>query len=214
MFKLNPRGRAPRRFGVSVALLVVTATFTHAVPAKAGLLEAFFGGLFGAPTTVTPQGGGGYAAYCVRTCDGRYFPLARGPSAQATQICQGLCPAAETKVFSGSDINYATTADGTAYSRLANAFLYRQKIVAGCTCNGHDAFGTAAMKVEDDPTLRPDDLVATKTGLVRYTGVPGTQFAAADNAAAPPPSPPVRRRMTTQATPVTPVFPFFFPIVR
>ncbi|MBV8744425.1 MAG: DUF2865 domain-containing protein [Xanthobacteraceae bacterium] len=211
MFKLNPRGGAPRRFGVSVAFLVVIATLTHAVPAKAGLLEAFFGSLFGAPQATAPHTGG-YASYCVRTCDGRYFPLTRSAPAQAGQICQGLCPAAETKVFSGSDINYATATDGTPYNRLANAFLYRQKIVPGCTCNGRDTFGTAAMKLEDDPTLRPDDLIATKNGLVRYTGAPGTQqFAAADNAAAPPPPPPVRRRASTQATPV---FPFFFPIVR
>jgi hypothetical protein len=93
-----------------------------------------------------------------------------------------------------------------------NAFLYRQKIVAGCTCNGHDTFGTAAMKLEDDPTLRPDDLVATKDGLVRYTGVPGTQFAAADNPAAAPSPAPVRRRVSSRQA--TPVFPFFFPIVR
>ncbi len=208
MFKLDPRGRAPRSFGVVLAFLAVT--FTYAVPAKAGILEAFFGSLFGMPQAATPHAGG-YASYCVRTCDGRYFPVTRAAGAQATQICQSLCPAAETKVFSGSDINYATAADGTAYSRLANAFLYRQKIVAGCTCNGHDTFGTAAMKVEDDPTLRPDDLVATKNGLMRYTGVPGTQFAAADAAAAPAPPPPVRRRVSAQATPV---FPVFFPILR
>ncbi len=211
MFKLNPRGRAPRRFGVSVASLVVTATLTHAVPAKAGIFDILFRGLFGAPQAVTPPGGGGYASYCVRTCDGRYFPLPRTDAQQSARICQSLCPASETKVFSGSGIDYATARDGTPYNRLMNAFLYRQKIVPGCTCNGHDTFGTAAMKLEDDPTLRPDDLVATKNGLVRYTGVPGTQFAAADNPAAPPPPPPVRRRAGTQATPV---FPFFFPIVR
>ena len=212
MFKLHPRGPARPRFGVFVVFLVVIATLTYAIPAKAGLLEAFFGSLFGVPQAA-PHAGGGYASYCVRTCDGRYFPLTRAAGAQATQICQGLCPAAETKVFSGSDINYATASDGTTYSRLANAFVYRQKIVAGCTCNGHDTFGTAAMKVEDDPTLRPDDLVATKDGLVRYTGVPGTQFAsAADNSTASPPSPPpAKRRVTNQATPV---FPFFFPIMR
>jgi hypothetical protein len=211
VFKLNPRGRAPRCFGVSVAFLVATATLTHAVPAKAGLIDFLFGGLFGQPRAAAPQGNGVYASYCVRTCDGRYFPLPRTNAQQSAQICQKLCPAAETKVFSGSGIDYATAADGSPYSRLMNAFVYRQKIVPGCTCNGRDTFGTAAMKLEDDPTLRPDDLVATKNGLVRYTGVPGTQFAAADNAAAPPSPPPVRRQASTQATPV---FPFFFPIVR
>jgi Protein of unknown function (DUF2865) len=211
VFKLNLRGRAPRRFGVSVAFLVAMATLTHAVPAKAGLFDFLFGGIFGQQQSIAPQGSGAYASYCVRTCDGRYFPLPRTDAQQSAHICQSLCPAAETKVFSGSGIDYATARDGTPYSRLMNAFVYRQKIVPGCTCNGRDTFGTAAMKLEDDPTLRPDDLVATKNGLVRYTVVPGTQFAAADNAGAPSAPPPVRRRVSTQATPV---FPFFFPIVR
>ena len=212
MFKLNLRGRAPRRFGVSVAFLVVTTTLTSAVPAKAGLFDFLFGGLFGQPQAVAPQGNGVYASYCVRTCDGRYFPLPRTSAPQQAHVCQSLCPAAETKIFSGSGIDYATATDGTPYSRLMNAFVYRQKIVPGCTCNGHDTFGTAAMKLEDDPTLRPDDLVATKDGLVRYTGVPGTQFAAADNPAAPASPPPVKRRVSSRQA--TPVFPFFFPIVR
>jgi hypothetical protein len=207
VFKLNPRGQAPRSIGVLLALLA--ATLAYSVPAKAGIFDVLFGSLFGQPRTVAPQGGGGYASYCVRTCDGRYFPLPRTNAQQSAQICQSLCPAAETKVFSGSGIDYATAPDGTPYSRLMNAFVYRQKIVPGCTCNGHDTFGTAPMKLEDDPTLRPDDLVATKSGLVRYTGTPGTQFAAADTGA--PPPPPVRRRVSTQATPV---FPFFFPIMR
>jgi hypothetical protein len=209
VFKLNPRGQAPRSIGLLLALLA--ATLTYSLPAKAGIFDVLFGGLFGAPRTAPPSEGAGYASYCVRTCDGRYFPLSRTNAQQSAHICQSLCPAAETKVFSGSGIDYATTADGMPYNRLVNAFTYRQKIVPGCTCNGHDAFGTAAMKLEDDPTLRPDDLVATKSGLVRYTGTPGTQFAAADNAAAPALPPPVRRRVSAQATPV---FPFFFPIMR
>jgi hypothetical protein len=207
VFKLNLRGRVSRRFGVSVAFLVATATFASSVPAKAGLFDFLFGGMFGQQQTIAPQGNGVYASYCVRTCDGRYFPLPRTSAPQQARVCQSLCPASETKVFSGSGIDYATASDGTPYSRLMNAFVYRQKIVPGCTCNGHDAFGTAAMKLEEDPTLRPDDLVATKNGLVRYTGVPGTQFAAADNASAPSAPPPVRRRVTQQATPI---FPFFF----
>jgi hypothetical protein len=42
-------------------------------------------------------------------------------------------------------------------------------LVAGCTCNGRDA-GLARMDVTTDPTLRPGDVVATKTGLMAFTG--------------------------------------------
>ncbi len=47
-------------------------------------------------------------AYCVRTCDGRFFPLQRTSGANPTQICSAMCPAAATKVYSGSSIEYAT----------------------------------------------------------------------------------------------------------
>ena len=39
-------------------------------------------------------------SFCVRTCDGRYFPLMRG-NASPVQMCQAFCPASPTKVFFG-----------------------------------------------------------------------------------------------------------------
>ena len=51
-------------------------------------------------------------------------------------------------------------------AKLPNAFRYRTEIVAGCTCNGKDTVGLAAVKIEDDPTLRKGDLVAGDNGLV------------------------------------------------
>ena len=56
--------------------------------------------------------------------------------------------------------------DGKPDSALANAFRYRNEIVAGCTCNGGDQFGLAPVKIEDDPTLRRGDIVAGENGLV------------------------------------------------
>jgi uncharacterized protein DUF2865 len=135
-----------------------------------------FAPLFGPPATtilITPGidgGTGQYVAYCVRLCDGRYFPMQRSVVAQSTQICQNLCPASKTKVLSGTEIGNATAIDGTRYDQLVNAFAYRERIVPGCTCNGREPFGMATMKIEDDPTLVPGDLVATKDGLARYTG--------------------------------------------
>jgi hypothetical protein len=43
-------------------------------------------------------------AFCVRSCDGRYFPLMRG-GAFPVQMCQAFCPASPTKVFYGSSID-------------------------------------------------------------------------------------------------------------
>jgi Protein of unknown function (DUF2865) len=110
--------------------------------------------------------GGGGQAYCVRTCDGRYFPLPGSDSQSREASCSNFCPASATKVVYGGNIDDAATENGTPYSELPNAFRYRNEIVAGCTCNGKDAVGLAPVKLEDDPTLRKGDIIASDHGLV------------------------------------------------
>jgi hypothetical protein len=110
--------------------------------------------------------GGGGQAYCVRTCDGRYFPISAGDGQSRAASCNSFCPASETKVVYGSSIDHAATETGKPYSELPNAFRYRNELVAGCTCNGKDQLGLAAVKIEDDPTLRKGDIVAGSNGLV------------------------------------------------
>jgi uncharacterized protein DUF2865 len=110
------------------------------------------------------------SAYCVRLCDGRFFPVQRHGGVTPAQVCSSFCPASQTRVYSGSSIEHAVAADGKPYRELATAFVYRDKIVPGCTCNGKDAFGLVNTPVEDDPTLRPGDIVATNNGLMAYNG--------------------------------------------
>ena len=112
-----------------------------------------------------PRYSGGQA-YCVRICDGRYFPIAASDNASRAETCNSFCPASETRVVYGGNIDHATTENGKAYSELPNAFRYRNEIVAGCTCNGKDPVGLASIKVEDDPTLRKGDIVAGENGLL------------------------------------------------
>ncbi len=138
-----------------------------------------------APSLTTPSvtappadSGGAYshvASFCVRLCDGRFFPVQRHAGTTPIQTCNSLCPAAKTQIFTGSAIAHASATNGARYADLANAFVYRRKIVPGCTCNGHDAFGLAAIDVANDPTLRAGDLVATENGLQRFSGAPAQQ---------------------------------------
>jgi hypothetical protein len=109
-------------------------------------------------------------AYCVRLCDGRYFPIQRTSNSNPVKTCSAFCPTARTKVFSGSEINTATANDGSRYKDLPNAFVYRDRKVADCTCNGKDAYGLVTAEAKDDPTLRPGDIVATDRGFVAYNG--------------------------------------------
>jgi len=109
---------------------------------------------------------GSRQAFCVRTCDGRYFPISATDSSSRAASCNNFCPASETKVVYGSSIDQAATETGKPYSELPNAFKYRTELVAGCTCNGKDQVGLAPVKVEEDPTLRKGDIVAGAEGLM------------------------------------------------
>jgi len=112
-------------------------------------------------------------AFCVRLCDGRYFPIQRASGLNPAQACGSFCPAARTKVFSGSAIATAAAGDGARYKDLPTAFAYRERTVADCTCNGRDAYGLVTPAANADPTLRPGDIVATERGFLAYNGAGG-----------------------------------------
>lgn len=136
----------------------------------------FFADPFGLNTPDAPpppqrsaSAGGSGPAFCVRTCDGKYFPLSRGMS--PAQMCQAFCPATTTKVYFGSSIDNASSSTGERYADLENAFAYRKAFKAGCTCNGRDPAGLAPIDLTLDNSLRPGDVIATSNGLVAYSGV-------------------------------------------
>ena len=124
------------------------------------------GGPFAPQGDARPRYSGGGQAYCVRTCDGRYFPISGSDNQSRAASCNSFCPASDTKIVYGGSIDAAATENGKPYSELPNAFRYRNEMVAGCTCNGKDQFGLAPVKIENDPTLRKGDLVAGEGGLV------------------------------------------------
>jgi uncharacterized protein DUF2865 len=114
--------------------------------------------------------GGSGPAFCVRSCDGRYFPLMRG-TATPVQMCQAFCPATATKVFFGSTIDNASSGSGERYADTENAFAFRKALRADCTCNGRDPAGLAPVDLSLDTSLRSGDVIATSSGLVAYSGV-------------------------------------------
>jgi hypothetical protein len=178
-----------RRSGWQVALGLVVSLcgLSSALPAQA---EDFFSALFGAfrgnrsfapsiplpfasesgsfQTDIRPRAAysDGAQAYCVRSCDGRYFPISAADNQSRAASCHSFCPASETKLVYGSKIDDAVTENGKLYSELPNAFRYRNEIVAGCTCNGKDQIGLAPVSIENDPTLRKGDIVVGANGLM------------------------------------------------
>jgi hypothetical protein len=135
----------------------------------------FFADPSGAGQQAAPQprsAGGAGPAFCVRTCDGRYFPLMRGAASPA-QMCQAFCPASATKVYFGSSIDDAYASSGEHYADSENAFAYRKALRTDCTCNGRDPAGLAPVDLALDNSLRAGDVVATTDGLVVYSGPRG-----------------------------------------
>jgi hypothetical protein len=134
----------------------------------------FFADPFGqqpapAPSRPVASAGSG-PAFCVRSCDGRYFPLSRA-NATPVQMCQAFCPASPTKVFYGSSIDSASSVAGERYADSENAYAYRKALRADCTCNGRDAAGLAPVDLTLDTSLRAGDVIATTNGLVAYSGI-------------------------------------------
>ncbi|WFU45353.1 DUF2865 domain-containing protein [Bradyrhizobium sp. CB82] len=125
-----------------------------------------------APGNVPPtrSAGGSGPAFCVRSCDGKYFPLMRGAVSPA-QMCQAFCPASATKIYFGSSIDGATSQTGERYADSENAFAFRKALRADCTCNGREPAGLAPVDLALDNSLKAGDVIATSDGLVAYTGV-------------------------------------------
>ena len=123
------------------------------------------------PAHSAPRVAGSGPAFCVRSCDGKYFPLTMRGNASPAQTCQAFCPASVTKVFFGSNIDYATATNGERYADSDNAYGYRKALRADCTCNGRSPSGLAPVDLTLDTSLRSGDVIATTDGLVAYTGV-------------------------------------------
>ncbi|MBV8924149.1 MAG: DUF2865 domain-containing protein [Bradyrhizobium sp.] len=187
-----PRVRRRTALLAAIAIAGPLALAPHTVSAE-GLFDFFFGGaqrqqrqappqasFFADPFNNSPQAApppqpraaiaSSGPAFCVRTCDGRYFPLMRA-AASPVQMCQSFCPASATKVFYGSNIDSATTVSGERYPDSENAFAYRKALRADCTCNGRDPAGLAPVDLALDSSLRPGDVIATTNGLVAYSGI-------------------------------------------
>ena len=184
---------------VAVALLVVPVALIPRSASAEGLFDFLFGGAqqgqrqqqqqsapeanffadpfglnqpAGPPSRpVASNGGGSGPAFCVRSCDGRYFPLLTRGGSTPAQMCQAFCPTTATKVFNGSSIDGAVASNGQRYADSENAYAYRKGLRADCTCNGRNPVGLAPVDLSLDTSLRAGDVIATTTGLVAYSGI-------------------------------------------
>jgi len=226
--EVSRRGRRAALIVALAAPLLMSAAAQQPALAEGGLFGALFG-MFSRPPAPPPRapetaplGYGDRAsdpqdpsnlreryapvqrgsAFCVRLCDGRYFPVTRASNASPAETCSSFCPATKTKIYWGGDIDHAVGDDGTSYDQLPNAYVYRDRLVNDCTCNGKDSVGLAKVDVAADPTLRRGDVVATREGLQVFNGNGSNRVAQRGRKLVPVGtdrklSPDVRRKLTT-----------------
>ena len=115
-----PHRRMRRRIMLIAAALAATATLPPTTVSAEGLFDMLLGAFqklqrpnsplqanfvadpFGANQQPAPQlrsASGSGPAFCVRSCDGRYFPLTMRGGASPAQMCQAFCPASPTKIY-------------------------------------------------------------------------------------------------------------------
>jgi hypothetical protein len=116
----------------------------------------------------------GSVSYCVRLCDGFFFPIgdAGGNTSAHETACQAQCPTAETRLFTapaGSDGIEEATSGGQRYTSIANAFRYRDRFDKACTCNARGQ-GVTSLAYMNDFTMKPGDVVMTNDGLKVLSG--------------------------------------------
>lgn len=114
-------------------------------------------------------------SYCVRSCDGFFFPIGTPESGDLSAheaACERACPASETSVYvapSGSKgIEDAVNRRGQRYEALKTAFNHRSQLDNACSCN---PVGTPRnYSLMTDFTLRKGDLVMGSSGLRMFKG--------------------------------------------
>jgi hypothetical protein len=86
-------------------------------------------------------------------------------------LCESLCPGAEVQAYSlpaGADsFADARSERGQLYTRLANAFAYRDDLKPECSCRSATK---PPLSLAQDPTLRAGDIVVTEEGVRVFRG--------------------------------------------
>jgi hypothetical protein len=124
--------------------------------------------------------------FCVRSCDGYFFPMPGVGKTNQQSMCEMACPSAAVDVYRGGSIDTSRNARGQSYAALPNAFSFRTKVTEKCGCNAAESSQAHALKsLRQDPTLRNGDIIFDTAGASVYRGA---TFAAAESSTVVPAS--------------------------
>jgi hypothetical protein len=121
--------------------------------------------------SANPGSSGAGDGFCVRTCDGYFFPLIKSSNATRQQSCEYACPSAPMAIYHGSSIEGARNHKGDRYTVLPTAFSFRDKATKQCACNEPQSSQDFFVRISrSDPTLRSGDILVEGNGAVAYRG--------------------------------------------
>ncbi|MDJ1159843.1 DUF2865 domain-containing protein [Chelatococcus sp. SYSU_G07232] len=111
------------------------------------------------------QARGGGRAVCVRACDGYFFPLPTGSRENGQEMCQALCPGAQTSLYfmpTTGVIEQAVSASGQPYTSLPNASRYEKAYDQSCSCRAAgQSWAEALQNAEAMLGSRKSDIIVT-----------------------------------------------------
>lgn len=158
------------------------------------------------------QGGEGHARYggsrvvCVRACDGYFFPLPSNRREGAEEMCQALCPNAQTLVYfmSGDGaIERAGNREGRPYTELPNAGKYKKKLDQACSCKKPDEnWATVLQPAENMLKANRGDMIVTEDKAEELSRPKVAADAARKGRETPPP--PSQQQTEDEEAPVDP----------
>jgi hypothetical protein len=148
-----------------------------------------------------------YRTFCVRTCDGYYWPVdnnaSRASFHEEAASCAQSCDT-EAKLYvlphGSDDVGLMTDLGGRSYGELGNAFVYRKTLIAGCSCrpmpwNRSERARHAAYAAAAEAERERHELAAQQTSAADVGSSDRRLTTAADEAAvASPPEGPRRLR--------------------
>ena len=109
--------------------------------------------------------------FCVRTCDGYFFPLIRSARATRQDSCAFACPSATVEYYRGGSIESARNLRGQRYTDLPNAFKYREQAIPGCACHPPAQAQQTSLRIaRKDPTAQAGDIVVGEAGAFVFNG--------------------------------------------
>lgn len=109
--------------------------------------------------------------FCVRTCDGYFFPLIKSAQQTKQASCEYACPSAPVAYYHGASIESARNLKGEKYTALPTAFKFRERVSQGCACHPPEESQQHSLKiVGNDPTAHSGDIVVGQKGAFVYQG--------------------------------------------